>query len=191
GWAFIHQHAFSPESADLIPLRKAMVKRPVLATIEKLMMPIRATKTLLITGYTHPPYRDMLTNLMKNLDYIHTSIIIRGVEGATLLPLDRQAPFTPLHGTRNNKQFTRPTDWGITEQELPSIETPTAEENLKVGLSILRNEPSAYRDQMLYYCASIATFAGRQKAESLEAIQHALESGNALKRWEQAQNNAI
>ncbi|NBQ41825.1 MAG: hypothetical protein EBU23_04505, partial [Mycobacteriaceae bacterium] len=41
--------------------RVAMVKRPVLATVEKLMVPVRARRTYLAASYTHPPYQAKMT----------------------------------------------------------------------------------------------------------------------------------
>lgn len=188
GWAFINQNAFSPVSAALVGLRQAMVKRPILATIEKLMLPLRAKNTLLVTGYTHPPYRDMLIQLLKHLPYIPSALVLRGMEGATLLPLDRKAPYSLHPSDQTEKQFIRPKDLGIDEHTLPTIDAPSAKENLEVGLSILHNTPSVYRDQLVYYCACIATMAG--VSNPVTKIKTALASGNALSRWNKGQAHA-
>ena len=54
GWGYIDQSQFCSPLYKLNQLRVDMVKRPVLATIEKWLQPIKANSTVCLTGFTHP-----------------------------------------------------------------------------------------------------------------------------------------
>ena len=118
GWGYCDQTVYSPLLSSLIPLRHAMVKRPILATIEKFLLPILATNdTHLITGYTHPPYRQTTDYLLSQLPALSKRLICRGTEGSCQLPLDRRAPTLFLNKNENISDFVRPTNYGIDEQD--------------------------------------------------------------------------
>jgi hypothetical protein len=63
GWAYIDQKIYFKELYGLQKLRKEMVKRPFLATFEKLLQPIRVKSgNYIVTGFTHPHYKEELVN---------------------------------------------------------------------------------------------------------------------------------
>lgn len=94
GWTYIDQSIFFPELHELIELRHRMVKRPLLATIEKFLLPIRSKKkNFLITGYTHPAYRETTRSLLSSHPHVSEFLFFRGVEGSSQLPTDKRAPY--------------------------------------------------------------------------------------------------
>jgi len=69
---------------QLLKLRNAIRKRPFLATMEKMAMPLRGEKTLLVTGYVHSAYRDSIPAML--LDNNHSSfLLVKGLEGGVQL----------------------------------------------------------------------------------------------------------
>ena len=58
GWGYCDQAIYHPDLWNLKKCRDNMVKRPVLATVEKFCCPIRTSgKHIIVTGFTHPAYR--------------------------------------------------------------------------------------------------------------------------------------
>jgi anthranilate phosphoribosyltransferase len=114
GWGYLDQRYSFPELHNLIALRTNMVKRPILATMEKLLQPIRAAQgNLLVTGYTHPPYKDMLVRVLKTAKHSPKFLVVRGAEGSAQLPMDRRAPYVLFDGKMDSAGFVRPEDFGI------------------------------------------------------------------------------
>lgn len=106
GWAYVDQSIFCPELFKLRQLRIDMVKRPVLATVEKLLQPVRAHKNRLVTGYTHPPYKDKMAKLITQSKLFDDTLIFRGVEGSMQLPEDKRARLIRLqHGSQDADTF--------------------------------------------------------------------------------------
>ncbi len=144
GWGYIDQSLSFPELYALKKMRSDMVKRPILATMEKLLQPIRAKNgNLLVTGYTHPPYKDMLFNVLRTHNHSPQFLILRGQEGSIQLPLDRRAPFAHSDGSSD---YVRP------PKEYPKTEPDrdiTVEESLEAGLKALHQD-GMERDYLSY-----------------------------------------
>ncbi|NOQ94394.1 MAG: glycosyl transferase, partial [Methylophaga sp.] len=83
-WTFIDQRQATPALFALEDLRTRMIKRPSLATLEKLIMPIKAqSKTHLQIGFVHKAYPPVLAWLSEQADFA-SALIIRGIEGGIL-----------------------------------------------------------------------------------------------------------
>jgi len=77
-WAFIDQHYASPKLFALQDLRTRMIKRPCLATLEKLVMPVKAQgKTHLQIGFVHKEYPPILAKLAQHIGFNSALIILR------------------------------------------------------------------------------------------------------------------
>jgi len=72
-----------PQLEGLRSLRIEIVKRPMLATLEKMLMPLKARKNILATTYFHRGYEVALTEIGK-LSQFDKVIIGNGMEGTTL-----------------------------------------------------------------------------------------------------------
>ncbi len=162
GWAYIDQATFIPELYNLKKMRTEMLKRPVIATVEKFLQPLRAqTGNILITGYTHPAYKEMTHALLKTQDTCDRFLFFRGTEGSPQLSLDRRAPFIFQHGDHKEEGFVSPEDiqFKICGRIDPNY-TLTAEDSLIAGLEALAGKKGFVADTILYNCISVLKLSG-------------------------------
>lgn len=180
GWGYIDQSLSCPTLYALQALRFAMVKRPFLATLEKLLQPLAGTQTYLVTSYTHPPYKLTLSELISSAKTWENSLIFRGVEGSIQLALDRRTPWITPHGT----DFVRPEDYGLSDEV---YEGPiSVEASLEAGLAALHNQPGYARTAILYQSAVILEKLGlSQGIDMVQHLENTLDSGKALFAWNQ------
>jgi anthranilate phosphoribosyltransferase len=96
--ALLEKHRFSYLStADTLPklealrsMRTEIVKRPMLATLEKILLPIQARENILATTYFHRGYEIAFTEIGK-LSQFDKVIIGNGMEGTTLFGVHKEA----------------------------------------------------------------------------------------------------
>ena len=98
-----------PQLEGLRSLRIEIVKRPMLATLEKILMPLKARKNILATTYFHRGYEIALTEIGK-LSQFDKVIIGNGMEGTTLF------------GVKETKMFIQDNN-GEAEQASLSLKT--------------------------------------------------------------------
>ena len=98
-----------PQLEGLRSLRIEIVKRPMLATLEKMLMPVKARKNILATTYFHRGYEIALTEIGK-LSQFDKVIIGNGMEGTTLF------------GVKETKMFIQDNN-GEAEQASLSLKT--------------------------------------------------------------------
>ena len=106
-----------PQLEVLRSLRIEIVKRPMLATLEKILMPLKARKNILATTYFHRGYEIALTEIGK-LSQFDKVIIGNGMEGTTLF------------GVKETKMFIQDNN-GEAEQESLSLKTLYDEETAR------------------------------------------------------------
>ncbi len=81
GVAYVDVEDFCPALADLTEIRIEMAKRPFLATLEKLISPVRgAEKTHVVAGWVHSGYEKLLASLMREIGMTST-LLVKGGEG--------------------------------------------------------------------------------------------------------------
>lgn len=179
-WGYIDQSLSCPTLYALQALRFAMVKRPFLATLEKLLQPLAGAQTYLVTSYTHPPYKLTLSELISSAKTWESSLIFRGVEGSIQLALDRRTPWITPHGT----DFVRPEDYGLSDEV---YEGPiSVDASLEAGLAALHNQPGYARTAILYQSAVILEKLGlSQGIDMVQHLENTLDSGKALFAWNQ------
>lgn len=116
--AYCDQSVYSPVLYAEKMLRQRIIKRPVLATIEKFMSPIFSPKKhIIVTGYTHPPYKNMSKNLLLNHPVAKEFLIIRGLEGSFQLRLDKRAPFLYKSTDRLKEGYLYPEMVGLSKRD--------------------------------------------------------------------------
>ncbi|MSR88771.1 MAG: hypothetical protein EXS67_03850 [Candidatus Margulisbacteria bacterium] len=175
GWGYVDQSVSFPELYDLQPLRTHMVKRPVLSTLEKLMQPIRsANGNYVVTGYTHPPYRDTMTHLLNDSAKTHQYMILRGQEGSIQLPLDRRAPIVCGDG----EEFVRPETYGFGSDRILPNESLGVQDSLDAGLAVLSGQNQGIQRETIVYLASV--ILDRFGIVPERSLVEALDSGLAL-----------
>jgi anthranilate phosphoribosyltransferase len=88
GWAYADQSIFNPKLHDLMSLRKKIIKRPVITTVEVLVKPVSSKHDAFFTGFVHKPYPPIYLELSRNAGF-HSASVIRGTEGG-IIPSLRQ-----------------------------------------------------------------------------------------------------
>ena len=186
GWAYIDQSTFCPDLYNLKQLRTNMIKRPVLATVEKALQPFKAKRNLLVTGYTHPAYKLKMKQLLMNQNCWDDFIIIRGVEGSAQAPLDRRSPIITPQST--DLKFTSPEDYNISQEE--SVTGILNEHELiKLGRSVLSGTKNKLYNNIFYQAAIILNSFGLSigsDSDPVEGLSRLLDSGAALAHFDAA-----
>ncbi|MEK9726906.1 MAG: hypothetical protein VW397_02235 [Candidatus Margulisiibacteriota bacterium] len=182
GWGYIDQNQFCNALYKLNELRVNMVKRPVLATIEKWLRPVKANKTVCLTGFTHPPYKQKTLDIINHAKKYESLILIRGVEGSTLLPPDRRTPFITMEMSKvPDFSFRSPKDFDFEEQV---IELQDPEETLTAGLQALSGKNEILSRYLCYQVLSVSQSIG--KPVTMSDLGQLIRSGKALEHWNNA-----
>ena len=182
GWGYVDQSVYCPPLHDLIPMRLAMVKRPVLATIEKWLQPISATQTICLTGFTHPPYKQKTIDLVHYGGLYSKLILVRGVEGSTLLPHDRRTPW--IVSDQQNEptvDFMAPNALGLT---LDHLGEQSPDDSVIAGMNALSGKDHMLANFLCYQCLAIGHAIGRNTTVMKMQLNAAISSGQALAHWE-------
>lgn len=88
-FSFLSTSNTLPELEKLRPLRTEIVKRPMLSTLEKILLPVKARKNILATTYFHRGYETALTEIGK-LSEFDKVIVGNGMEGTTLFGVHKE-----------------------------------------------------------------------------------------------------
>lgn len=91
-----------PQLESLRSLRVEIVKRPMLATLEKILLPVRARNNILATTYFHRGYEKALTEIGK-LSQFNKIIIGNGMEGTTLFGIHKETKVFIQKGSNTAK----------------------------------------------------------------------------------------
>jgi len=202
GWAYVDQKAFCPRLHDLTGLRRLIVKRPVLTTVETLTGPVRGRlRTHLMTGYVHKPYPRIYAMLARRAEF-DSAVLVRGVEGG-VIPSLRQAGKLFFYHNRGEEQSLDldPVSLGI-DQTLRATPLPTelapregddsamldtaaaAEAAARAGIAALEGVPGPMRDSLVYAAAICLWHLRRHDslAAAAQAARRLLDSGAARSR---------
>jgi anthranilate phosphoribosyltransferase len=135
-----------PQLESLRSLRTEIVKRPMLATLEKILLPVKARKNILATTYFHRGYEKALTEIGKLSDFDKV-IVGNGMEGTTLFGVHKEAKVFIQENSKEAKKenlflktiFNEETALRIAEshEELRLIDS-TLETIVKLGESALK-----------------------------------------------------
>ena len=187
GWGYVDQSVYDPSLYSLLQMRKEMVKRPFLATFEKLLQPIRAKNgNTIITGYTHKAYKEGLVNLLKSHEKVSQALILRGSEGSTQLNMAKDTTWVKLDSEYNISDGTiHPSALGLSEHEMSPNKSLTAQDCLEVGVAALKGEQSYGFENITYVTAIILSQLGLADPQSITAkIKDAILSGKSFFHWE-------
>jgi anthranilate phosphoribosyltransferase len=93
GMAVLDQEQVFPKLNALKPMRNEMRKRPFLATVEKMLMPLRSkNKNILVTGYVHKAYKTAIPKMIMDHGEYDEILLVKGVEGSVLLDPSKKIP---------------------------------------------------------------------------------------------------
>ena len=185
GWGYLDQSVYFPELYNQLTLRNDMVKRPLIATLEKFLAPIQAEKTFLVTGYTHPPYRMMTENILNAHPSLADYMIIRGLEGSAILPSDRRSPIVTKSKPSSASQFCSPEALSLSNSEWPpSANSLNLSNWIESGIETHLEPNSPYASLIEYNVLSILTSFGLvESTTSVDKVKSTINSGKALSHW--------
>ncbi len=90
GFGYLGTQQSHPKLAALKDLRTEIVKRPMLATMEKMLMPLSAKTNFLATNYFHPGYEEAMLAVAP-LGGWNIAVIGNGMEGSILYGVHKTA----------------------------------------------------------------------------------------------------
>lgn len=204
GWSYVDQAQFVPKLHDLIDLRRKMIKRSVITTVEVLAKPIAGkSKTHFATGYVHKPYPPVYADLAR-LAGFDTACLVRGVEGGVIPSLRQAGKYFGYHDmgeevgydidpasinvTAETRCVAIPEDvpqtakgeGAVTVTDIPAGAKKAAE----YGMAALQGEKGTTYDSLVYAGAVILTHLGKVKdlPQGADALRAILDSGKAAAR---------
>jgi anthranilate phosphoribosyltransferase len=186
GWGYIDQSLFFHELYALKQVRKEMVKRPFLATFEKLLQPIQAEGgNLVVTGYTHPHYREELVNQLKEQGECSQALILKGMEGSTHISCSRDTVCVHYDGKDVKDGSVNPSLFGLASMEEKQDKSITAGVSFEEGLAALKGEHNYARENILYLASLIVSKFNLVPAGKIPALlSQTIDSGKAMQHWE-------
>lgn len=173
GVAILDQACIFPELQSLLPLRNAMKKRPFLATMEKMLQPLRAERNIIVTGYVHSAYRDSIPEMLSKVGLYEQILLVKGLEGSVVLdPYKKQSLFL--------RQQT-----SIEELDLPRWEAPLVLEK-DPTVNWWRNSAHVKTKTLLFTAGTIlqVVLGDRQLDVIVHTMQNKLDSGLLEKQLE-------
>ena len=204
GWGYADQSVFCPKLHALHTLRQKIIKRPVLSTTEVMLSPIQGkSKTHLMTGYVHKPYREVYAMLARHMKY-DSLLLIRGTEGGVIPSFRAKVHLVRFHGSEQQTehdielapmQLEREYRAEDIPESLPAP-GPGAPFGMKwdidalatlcadKGLRALDGEQGAVFDAAVVGCALTLWHTGHcaSLAEAADKARAAIASGEALRR---------
>ncbi len=180
GWTYLDQSETFPDLFSLASLRDGMVKRPMLATLEKLLAPVTANQTLLVTSFTHPPYRQTMRYLVDESPF-DKGLILRGLEGSIQPSCEKRMPY--LVGKKEIEEgFVSPIDYGCLAQS--EAEFISGETSLREGLSALSGQGGLGRQTLLYLGKLVLDKLELMTVQEAQVrLSENLDNGLALSHW--------
>ncbi len=86
GW-YLDQRDMSPALDRWVDLRRQIIKRPFLSTLERFVDPVNAR--IVIASAFHPPYAEKMVRLCEDAGFPSAIIVRNGQEGTLAFPLHR------------------------------------------------------------------------------------------------------
>lgn len=192
-WAFLDQAQATPSLFALQDLRTRMIKRPCLATLEKLVLPVKAKgKNHLMIGFVHKAYPDVLAWVAHHAGFDST-IMIRGIEGGVVPTLRQTATCFRAFDQQAQICEINPADYAIEQSSrgvLPEKEKVTAEETAELGYQALSGQSGVAFDSLVYGAAIALWHCGLHDSprQSAQHVRQVIQSGRARAVFQQAKS---
>jgi anthranilate phosphoribosyltransferase len=193
GWAYLDQSQYAPALFSLGEFRDRIVKRTAITTLERLLMPIKASnKTHMVLGYVHKAYPEIYSSIAAMAGY-SSALLSKGVEGGFAPALNK-----PIRQFQFNLDSP---DWAVTEKQLfelpaelvsleaaPKVlssvnqEIKLASQNcLELGLEALSGKHNSLRNSLIVATAQIINnYQGADNFYSaVDKVQNCLDNGAA------------
>ncbi len=204
GWAYIDQSIACPRLHRLTELRRLIVKRPCIATLEKLCGPVRAEqKNHLFIGYVHHGYETQIPMVARHAGFA-SCVNIKGIEGGVLLPMNKTITaygytegYDPCEGKEAGSFCFDPTEAGISTA-LRSMPIPPACQggidalaalSAQVGVEALSGVIGPARDSLVFTASAFLYAIGRFSSlhDAARVVCQKIDSGAALAHFHKGQ----
>jgi len=123
--SFFLQSIMSKALDRWVELRHQIIKRPFLATIERIINPLKAD--ILIASAFHPPYGEKMVTIAERAGFKNIIIVRNGIEGTIAFPLMRQVKLL-LSARQKDGTFRR---HEMLKENVPLVDTEEMIENPK------------------------------------------------------------
>ena len=190
GFGYLSTQQTHPKLDALKDLRTEIVKRPMLATMEKMLRPLQAKTNCLATNYFHPGYEESMLAVAA-LGGWDIAIVGNGMEGSALYGIHKAAKlFIHLNkiGVQEKKlDFTRDLDASNAQQIQTAFEEmkqlPASREKVaELGEQALQGKggPAAYL--IAWQASTLGYFFGRlpDVQTGYETAKNYLKSGRCF-----------
>ncbi|MBP9854652.1 MAG: hypothetical protein KBD53_07285 [Candidatus Omnitrophica bacterium] len=135
GW-YLDQKDLSKAMDRWVDIRRQIIKRPFMATVERFVNPCRAR--IVIASAFHPPYGEKMLTLCERAEYPAAIIVRNGMEGTTAFPLMRHAKILctvkQTDGTylRHEFMFDSQAHLGKSFEIEERLDTPSLDQNIEL-----------------------------------------------------------
>lgn len=178
GIAFLFAPNHHPALARVAPLRKELGLRTLFNILGPMMNPAQAKRQLLgvFDQKLAPRFADVL-----RAEGTHHAWVVYGAGGMDELSLAGGNEVTELKDGQIRSFVVAPEDAGLPRRANESLVGGTPTENAEALRGLLRGEPGAYRDAVLFNCAAMLIVAGRATSlkEGVAIAAASLDSGAA------------
>lgn len=184
GWGYIDQSVYFPAMHNLLKLRENIVKRPLLATLEKLLQPLRSDHiNYMVTGYVHSHYKQELANLLKNKKSLDGIFIAKGMEGSTQLDFRKKAENIVVQNGRSSVSDVEGNQINYPKKEWEECNSLAAY-TLETGTAALNGKRNTAREILINQAVQIVgSLDIRQPTQVSQKAEKVLDSGRALHHW--------
>ena len=175
GWAYVDQKESFLELYQKVKMREEMVKRPFIATFEKLLQPIRSTQgNHLVTGYTHKHYKQEVPKLLLQQATCCKAIVLKGEEGSAQLPLHKASEYVLVENNQLKEGVISPQDFGIDLLENTDKSEVNAANVIQNMQQAIAGENEFVKWQVIYNALAILTLFGMRHIDKneLEKLFH-------------------
>ncbi len=183
GWTHLDQQIYHPQLYGLKKVRKEMVKRPFLATFEKMLQPIVAEQNYVVSQYTHKHYKLEVARLLHDFCSFDKAIHVKGIEGTCMI--NPKIPAECVLIAEDMKEITiYGAELGFPDS-LGRYDNITPELCLSIGLEILHDKDLPEKNFLIFQGATLLHYLKEISFESAKKLlETTLSSKKALQHWE-------
>lgn len=193
GFGYLSTQQTHPKLDALKELRTEIVKRPMLATMEKMLMPLQAKTNYLATNYFHPGYEESMLAVAA-LGGWDIAAVGNGMEGSTLYGVHKTAKlFVHLNkvGVQEKKlDCTQDLDLSTVQPIEEAFEAlkgiPASRENVaELGEQALQGKGGPAAPLIAWQAATLSYLFGRfpDVPSGYQTIHQKLQSGTCFDKF--------
>ncbi|WP_170245617.1 hypothetical protein [Fodinibius salinus] len=185
-WGYIDQSIYFSDLHKQLGLRDKIIKRTFLATLEKLLHPLRTSEgaNYMVAGYVHSHYRQELANLLEPQKSLDKVFVVKGMEGSTQIDFRKDSkPVLVRDGNRVEQDVDAvPIEYSQDEWDQQSS---LAEYVLETGTAALQGEHNVAREILIHQVSQLVSgFGPILLADARDKVVNVIKSGRALRHWD-------